>query len=73
MLEDGNWIYPNSEDTLQSASLLTMEEYIEQRRKTIKYYVHSTNIYNKCIHSKASPRNTAQIVWWNEEESLENE
>jgi hypothetical protein len=48
------WIYPNTQETLQQANLLTIQEYIHKRRQTVKDYVTATNIFQICQDSKGT-------------------
>jgi ribonucleotide reductase beta subunit family protein with ferritin-like domain len=45
------WIYPNTEETLKQANLLTIQEYLNKRRKTVQNYVLTTNIFQECLNS----------------------
>lgn len=52
-VENGEWICPNrSEEVLEKAGALTIEEYIQKRRDTIMPYTRSTNIYERCMSAK---------------------
>jgi hypothetical protein len=39
---------PKSEEVLKKAGVLTKEEYIQRRRKTIMKYAQTRDIYVKC-------------------------
>jgi hypothetical protein len=47
-------IYPNTEATLKQANLLTIQEYLNKRRQTVKDYVSTTNIFQICQNSKGT-------------------
>jgi hypothetical protein len=42
--EEGGWIFPESEEVLKKAGVLTIEEYIERRRETIMKYAQTRDI-----------------------------
>jgi hypothetical protein len=48
------WIYPNTEETLKQANLLTIQEYLNKRRKTVQNYVLTTNIFQECLKSRGT-------------------
>jgi hypothetical protein len=48
----------------KAAGLLPIKEYIAISKNTFRTYMENTAIYNNCINIKASPRNSAQIIWW---------
>jgi hypothetical protein len=59
--EEGEWIYPKSEEVLKKAGVLTIEEYIQRRRDTIMKYAETRNIYGKC---KSSRKIASNLLWW---------
>jgi hypothetical protein len=61
---DGSWTCPSSKQVLETAGLFTIREYIKRRKNTIKTYLPSRPIYQKCISSKPLARNGNQSVWW---------
>jgi hypothetical protein len=72
-LDDDSWNCLNNEEVLKTAGLLTITKYIEHWRQTIATYMKNTPIFQECIDSMPSPRNTMQIVWWNNQIYEENE
>jgi hypothetical protein len=64
MNTDESWTYPASVDVLKYAGLLSIEEYIQKRRRTIMRYASETSIYKKCIVSLPLANNPKQLVWW---------
>jgi hypothetical protein len=73
MLEDGTWNYPSSKETLETAGLLTINDYIEKRKTTVSAYVKTTTIFNECKERTPSTQNSNQIVWWKNMTCLQNE
>lgn len=65
MNNDGTWTCPSRESVLKQSGLLSINEYIMRRRKTIMKYVEKTEIYTKCVVSKPLASNPKQLVWWN--------
>jgi hypothetical protein len=59
--EDGEWICPDSNDVMEKAGVLTIEEYIQRRRDTILPYAQSRNIYGRC---KSSEQIGSNLLWW---------
>jgi hypothetical protein len=59
--EEGEWICPKSEEVLQKAGVLTIEEYIQRRREMILKYVEMRNTYGKC---KSSQKIASNLFWW---------
>jgi hypothetical protein len=55
------WICPNSEEVLNKAGVLTIEEYIKRRREMIMTYTQNTSIYGKC---KSSRKIASNLLWW---------
>lgn len=60
--EDGEWICPKSEEVLEKAGVLTIEEYIQRRRETIMSYAETRTIYGKCRDSQKIANNN--LLWW---------
>jgi hypothetical protein len=58
--EDEEWICSTSEEVLQVAGVLTIEEYIERRRETIMKYTQMRNIHGKC---KSSRKIDSNLYW----------
>jgi hypothetical protein len=52
---------PNSEEVLEKAGCLMIEEYIQQRRDTILLYARSTDIYGRC---KSAKKIGSNLLWW---------
>jgi hypothetical protein len=71
LLEDGTWTYSNSKSTLEATGLLNVKDYNNKQNNMVRNYIEHTEICNECINTTLSPRNSAQIVWW--QESEENE
>jgi hypothetical protein len=68
------WVYPRTEDTLKSAKLLTIEDYINKRKDTVKNYLLTTNIFQQCQRSKGTSTSWKKLTWWkNVEESVGDE
>jgi hypothetical protein len=63
-LVNEQWEYPCSATTLKQASLLTIKEYINKRRSTVKKYVETTQIFRDCQNSKAVANSARKLVWW---------
>ena len=59
---DGNWICPSTEEVLEKAGLLTLEEYIRKRRDTVRSFVMHRPIYRAC--QRSAVRYTKRTVWW---------
>jgi hypothetical protein len=59
---DGTWTHLARDEILKTTGLCTIQEYINLRRETILKYTRSTQIYSKCLLSKAN--NPKQLVWW---------
>jgi hypothetical protein len=58
------WIHPNNQETLKQAYLLTIQEYINKRRQTVKDYVSTTNIFQICQNSKGTSTSRKKLTWW---------
>jgi hypothetical protein len=63
-LENDVWEYPSTEITLQQANLLTIEQYINKRKKTVEKYIQTQQIYEECVISKANSQTSRKLVWW---------
>ena len=70
---DDVWIYPDTKTTMEITDLLSIEEYMLKRKDTVRLYVRTTDILNKCKFSRPAPRNSNQTVWWTDEKVMENE
>jgi hypothetical protein len=49
---DGEWVCPDSNDVMEKAGVLTIEEYIQRRRDTILPHVQTRDIYGRCESSE---------------------
>ena len=58
------WIYPDSKVTLEMADLLLIEEYIENRKRTVCECTMSTNIFKVCEKIGAHSRFSNQKILW---------
>jgi hypothetical protein len=67
------WVYPRSVDVLQECGLKTKEEYIGIRRQTIKVYVTTRPILNKCRQGKQKRGAVPRLWWWEQPMDLDVE
>ena len=59
-----SWIFPETKKTLELAGLLSIDEYITNRRETISYYALGTEIYGKCKNSAVLNKSDNTLEWW---------
>ena len=58
MLDDSTWVYPATKETMELADLLSIDDYIEERKLTVGGYVEGTEIYSECKEIT-----TNQLLW----------
>ena len=68
--EEDTWIFPDTATTLQLADLLSIDEYIMNRRNTISEYAMGTNIYSKCKKSGNYNKSDNKLEWWRVENTV---
>jgi hypothetical protein len=62
--ENDTWIFPETTKTLQLAGLLTVDEYINNRKGTVLGYVKSTEIFKKCKEAETEFKSDNKMEWW---------
>jgi hypothetical protein len=53
-------------DNIKTSNLLTIEKYIEKRKKKVENHVHTLQIYEECKNSKANCQTGQKLVWWSQ-------
>ena len=70
---DEEWIYPDTQKTLELAHLLPVEEYIIKRRKTLEEsYALNSEIYEECVRKSIYIKGNNNLEWWTKNHSINN-
>ena len=59
--------------TLSGADLLSVEEYIDNRKNTITEYAENSGIYKKCINAENISSNSNILMWYKQRIIKSNE
>ena len=72
---DDEWVYPETEKTLELAHLLPIEDYIMKRLNTIRPYAFGTDIYKECVAKSGYIKGDNSRTWWtdNKQDTERNE
>ena len=68
--EEDIWIFPDTKTTLEVADLLSIDEYIMNRRNTISEYAMGTKLYSKCANSGNFNKSDNKLEWWRVENTV---
>ena len=63
-LDDGQWVYPSTAETLAQAGLFPMTEYLTRRKATIMPFAYSLPIYQQAFESRPSAGSAHRKTWW---------
>ena len=59
-----NWMYPTTEDVLETSGLYTVQKYIEVRRNTILKFVARRPIMELCLEAEWKHGTGHRHYWW---------
>ena len=62
--DDGTWVFPETTKTLELAYLLSIDDYIIQRRGTVLEYAIETEIFRRCQSAKEFFKSDNKLEWW---------
>jgi len=67
---DGTWTHPPSQEVLEEAGLLPIEDYIQKRKDTIYKYARGRPIMEECRASCQASGSNGHFVWWSQIHSV---
>ena len=63
--ENGEWVYPHTEDVFKKAGLVTIESYIEKRRVHVaNYFTPESKAITEIANSLNIEINLEKVSWW---------